>query len=131
MTFILAVTTVALDIVSGKKLAILGARGVGKTHLLTFLTTGSIPESYKHRRESKGRRSLSLKIGDLPGGPETYAEWKEIFGEAYLIDKLMEHDAEAENRVRRDMRRWLKDRRPPFFIIGTHGDLANPEVSRQ
>ncbi len=27
----------------GKKLAVLGARGVGKTHLLKFLSTGSIP----------------------------------------------------------------------------------------
>lgn len=151
-----AATTIALnwdDIIiwwKGKKLAILGARGVGKTTLIRFLTTGSIPESYKQTirpENAKGRRfqlrSLNLKIKDtrdLPGGPDAYAEWKAIFDEAdvvfYLlrIDKLMERDTEAENRVRRDMKQiegWLKERPPSplLFIIGTHGDLANPDLT--
>jgi GTPase SAR1 family protein len=31
----------------GKKLAVLGARAVGKTSLLNFLRTGSVPSEYK------------------------------------------------------------------------------------
>jgi hypothetical protein len=31
---------------SGKQVAVLGARQVGKTHLIEFLTTGSIPAGY-------------------------------------------------------------------------------------
>ena len=133
---------------SGKKLAILGARGVGKTHLLMFLTTGSIPESYKQTlrpEKAEGRRfqlrSLDLKIKDtrdLPGGPDAYGEWKELFDEAdavfYLlrVDKLTEHDAETEDRVLRDMRQigsWFGGHRPKFVIIGTHGDLTNPDLT--
>ena len=153
----LAATTIVLnwdEIVirwKGKKIAILGARGVGKTTLISFLTTGCIPESSKQTTRSekaKGRRfslrELDLKIKDtrdLPGGPDAYAEWKELFDEAdvvfYLlrIDKLVESDAEAENRVRRDMKQiemWLKDQASLprlFFIIGTHGDLANPDLT--
>ena len=135
----------------GKKIAILGARGVGKTTLISFLTTGCIPESSKQTirtEKAKGRRfslrDLDLKIKDtrdLPGGPDAYAEWKELFDEAdvvfYLlrIDKLVESDAEAENRVRRDMKQiemWLKDQSSLprlFFIIGTYGDLANPDLT--
>ena len=142
----------------GKKIAMLGARGVGKTTLISFLTTGCISESYKSYNKSykqtirpenaKGRRfslrDLDLKIKDtrdLPGGPDAYAEWKELFDEADLvfyllrIDKLVESDAEAENRVRRDMKQiemWLKDQSSLprlFFIIGTHGDLANPDLT--
>ena len=153
----LAATTIVLNWdkivirLKGKKIAILGARGVGKTTLITFLTTGSIPESYKQTirpENAKGRRfslrELDLKIKDtrdLPGGPDAYAEWKELFDEAdvvfYLlrIDKLVESDAEAENRVRRDMKQiemWLKDQSSLprlFFIIGTYGDLANPDLT--
>ncbi len=137
----------------GKKIAILGARGVGKTTLISFLTTGCVPESSKQTIRSgnaKGRRfslrELDLKIKDtrdLPGGPDAYAEWKELFDEADLvfyllrIDKLVESDAEAENRVRRDMKQiesWLKELKdqrplPRLFIIGTHGDLANPDLT--
>ncbi len=49
---LLAVTTISVkwdDIqmaLKGKRLAVLGARG-GKTHLVKFLTTGSIPAEYK------------------------------------------------------------------------------------
>ena len=134
---------------SGKKLAILGARGVGKTHLLKFLSNGSIPKSDKQTirpEKVKGRRfklrSLDLKIKetrDLSGGDDEYGNWKELFDEAdvvfYLlrIHKLMAHDEETKDRVIRDMeqiRYWLKEQRKEFFIVGTHGDLANPDLTR-
>ncbi len=138
----------------GKELAVLGARGVGKTHLLEFLTTGEIPEDYIQTIRSKPTpwnrfqlRKLDLKIKetrDLPGGPDAYRQWKELFFEAdvifylFRIDKLMEDDAEAKARVLRDMKQiegWLEDWQSPyppyhpFFLIGTHGDLANPDLT--
>lgn len=134
----------------GKKLAILGEREVGKTHLLTFLTSGSIPGSYTQTmRPDKvpsrrfQLRELDLKIKetrDLRGSHDAYADWKTLSLEAdvifylFRIDKLMEHDAEAEDRVRKDMKQiagWLAERRPPapVFLIGTHGDLTNPDLT--
>ena len=133
----------------GKKFAILGARGVGKTHLLTFLTRGSIPGNYKQtlrpekvpsNRFQLGKLDLKIKeTRDLPGGHDEYAEWKTLSLEAdvifylFRIDKLMEHDAKAEDRVRRDMKQiegWLKERPQfPVFLIGTHGDLTNPDLT--
>lgn len=134
----------------GKKLAVFGARGVGKTHLIKFLTTGSIPESYKQTirpENAAGRRfqlrELDLTIKDtrdLPGGPDAYAEWKDLFGEAdvvfYLlrIDQLIENNLETEERVRGDMKQigmWLEEKEPSplFFIIGTHCDLTDPDLT--
>ncbi len=52
----LAGTTIALNwdniliALKGKKLAVLGARGVGKTHIIKFLSSGSIPAEYKQDR---------------------------------------------------------------------------------
>jgi hypothetical protein len=47
----------------GKRLAVLGERGVGKTHLVKFLSTGSIPEEYKQTvlPEKAGARRFKLK----------------------------------------------------------------------
>lgn len=132
---------------SGKKLAILGERGVGKTHLLTFLSSGSIPAVYKqtvapektkpHRFQLK---ALNIKVKgglDVSGDKAAYAEWKKLHDDAdivfYLLraDRLIAGDKQVENRVRGDLTHiggWLQDRqsRPKFFIIGTHCDL-DPE----
>ncbi len=134
----------------GKKLAILGARGVGKTHLGKFLSSGSLPETYKqtvapektasHRFQLK---DLDLKIKsslDLSGSKEAYAEWKELSDQSdvifYLLraDRLIEGDEAVEERVRDDIYqigRWLEARspRPLFFIIGTHCDLDREFVT--
>jgi len=127
-----------------KKVAVLGARGVGKTVLVNFLTKGSIPTEYKQTvapEKMPPRRfdlkDLDLKVKetlDLSGDKAAYADWKELVEQAdivfYLLraDRLLAHDAEVEERVRDDLRHigeWLKARseRPRFFIIGTHCDL--------
>lgn len=133
----------------GKRLAILGARGVGKTHLLGFLTTGSIPAEYKQTlgpdKASKRRfqlEELNIKVKetrDVPGDKAAYGVWKERYDEAdvvfYLLraDRLFAGDDHVEARVLNDLRHigeWLEERkpRPPFFIIGTHCDL-DPEFA--
>ncbi len=128
----------------GKRLAVLGARGVGKTHLIKFLSSGTIPAEYKQTvapEKASARRfalkDLDLKIKetlDVAGGKAAYAEWKELHDRSdvifYLLraDRLIANDSQVESRVRDDLRHigeWLEARspRPPFFIIGTHCDL--------
>src|SRR5262249_21203756 len=64
-------TTIAVkwdDIVvalKGKKLAVLGARGVGKTHLITFLSSGSIPAEYKQTIAPQKASSRRFQLKDL------------------------------------------------------------------
>jgi len=128
----------------GKRLAVLGARGVGKTHLIKFLTLGSIPAEYKQTvapEKASARRfqlkDLDLKVKDtldVSGDKAAYAEWKELHDKAdvvfYLLraDRLIAGDPAVELRVREDLRHiggWLEARksRPRFFILGTHCDL--------
>ncbi|KAB2911235.1 MAG: hypothetical protein F9K40_01160 [Kofleriaceae bacterium] len=128
----------------GKRLAVLGARGVGKTHLVKFLTTGSIPAEYKQTvapEKASARRfqlsDLDLKVKDtldVSGDKAAYAEWKELHDQADLVfyllraDRLIAGDQDVEARVRDDLRHiggWLEGRapRPRFFIIGTHCDF--------
>jgi energy-coupling factor transporter ATP-binding protein EcfA2 len=149
----LAGTTIAVkwdDILialKGKRLAVLGARGVGKTHLVKFLATGTIPAEYKQTvaPEKASSRRFSLKELDLKlketldvsGDKSAYAEWKKLHDEAdvvlYLLraDQIIAGVSNVENRVRDDLRQisgWLEARtpRPHFFVIGTHCDL-DPE----
>lgn len=128
----------------GKKLAVLGARGVGKTHLVKFLATGSIPNDYKQTvapEKSSSRRfqlkDLDLNVKeslDVSGDKAAYAEWKQLHDQAdfvfYLMraDKLIAGDRDVEARASEDLAHigtWLESRksRPLFFIIGTHCDL--------
>ena len=127
----------------GKKLAILGARGVGKTHLIRFLSTGEIPTEYKQTvapEKYKGRRfkleTLDLKIKanlDVSGAQAAYAEWKTLYSQADIIfylfkaDMLLSGDAKSEERVRADLRHintWRQNSRKPrqIFLVGTHCD---------
>lgn len=143
-------TTIAVkwdDIVvalKGKRLAVLGARGVGKTHLVKFLATGSIPAEYKQTvapEKASSRRfqlnELDLKVKDsldVSGDKAAYSEWRELHDQAdvvfYLLraDRLIAGDCDVEARVRDDLKHiggWLEARtpRPRFFIIGTHCDF--------
>lgn len=134
------------DIVSklkGRRLAVLGARGVGKTQLIKFLTTGTIPTEYKQtvapQKNAERRfklKELNLKIQetlDISGDKAAYAEWKELHDKADLVlyllraDRLIAGDKEVETRVRDDLRHiggWRESREPNsrLFIVGTHCD---------
>jgi hypothetical protein len=128
----------------GKRLAVLGARGVGKTHIIQFLHTGSIPAEYKQtvapdpvsaRRFQLKDLDLKIKaILDLSGDKAAYADWKEQAGQAHVIfyllraDHLIARNAAVEARVSEDLRHigeWLRARpsKPRLYIIGTHCDL--------
>ena len=139
----------------GKTLAVLGEQKVGKTCLLDFLTTGSIPKKYKadhYAREVPGRRfqlrKLKLNIPPLkhlPGFKEQYAIWKEVVTEAdivlYLlrVDQLMAGHKPTEDRVQKDMRqikKWLDElekngipKKYPLFVIGTYCDRTDPDLT--
>lgn len=129
---------------TGKRLAVLGQREVGKTHLITFLSTGSIPRSYRQTPypEKAGKRRFDLReldlrlkeTTDVPGSKDSYAQWKKEHDQADVVlylfraDRLMAGDTAIETRVRDDLHhigRWLSERptRPPFFLIGTFCDL--------
>lgn len=120
---------------------------VGKTHLIRFLSDGTIPEKYLQtmKPENKsGRRfklsDLDLKIKDLrdtPGHDRVYSDWEQEVSKAdvvlYLlrVDWLKSGKKDTENRVRKDLkiiRDWLNLRKPipKVFIIGTHCD-KDPE----
>lgn len=134
----------------GKRLAVLGARAVGKTTLVKFLTSGTIPAEYKQTLapDNAGSRRFSLKeldirikdTQDISGDKAAYAEWKELHDKADIVlylmraDLLLAGDPATETRVRDDLKHisdWLESRtpRPLFFFIGTHCDL-DPEFSR-
>lgn len=133
----------------GKKLAVLGEREVGKTSLLKFLTEGSIPETYEATIEGGeklcGRRfqlrDLKLVIKDTRdvSGRRGYG-WERITKDAdvvlYLLraDRFMEGHKPTEARVRGDIeqiKRWLQDnpKEFPLFLIGTHCDLTDPDLT--
>lgn len=132
----------------GKRIAVLGARAVGKTRLIHFLTSGSLPVEEKQTVAAtpvaSGRRKLAeldLKLKetrDVPGA-EAYPHWKKLVEEAdiafYLLraDLLLAGDQEANEQVRRDVAHiagWLAQakRRPLFCLLGTHCDL-DPEYA--
>ena len=160
MTFLIpVVVAVAIFLLKrhlkDKTLAVLGEQRVGKTCLIDFLTTGSIPRKYNpdlYAREVLGRRfqlkELKLNIPPLkhlPGSAAEYAQWKEVVNEAevvlYLlrVDRLMASHKPTEDRVQKDIgqiKRWLdalekvgKRKKYPLFIIGTYCDLTDPDFT--
>lgn len=135
---------------TGKQIAVLGARGAGKTHLIKFLTTGSIPAEYKQtlapektieRRFQLKELDLRIKATlDVSGDKAAYDEWKELHDKADIViymfraDLLIKGDPILEARISDDMKHisdWLDARKdqPRFFLIGTHCDL-DPEYSK-
>lgn len=136
---------------TGKRFAVLGERGVGKTVLINFLTKGTLSKDYIQTLDPEKTapnyfklNELKLKIKeskDVPGDADFYAQWEDIVQNSdivlYLLrsDKLMAGDKNTEERVKRDMGqigRWLKGtpKEFPLFIIGTHCDRTDPDLTK-
>lgn len=116
----------------GKRVVILGARAVGKTHLIKFLSTGKIPVAYQQtlisekipaRHVSLGDLNLKLKATvDVSGDKSAYGIWRELVVGCsatkrkkkvevadiviYLLraDRVFAGDVSTQVRVRADLR---------------------------
>jgi len=132
------------DIISnikGKKIAVLGARNVGKTTLLKYMEKGILIERYSQTvaRDEIERTRLKLgdldirlnKTDDLPGDKVAYAAWKSLFYKSDLVfyivrtDMLLKNDLATEKRSKDDLEQihqWIKESKikKQFFIIGNH-----------
>jgi tRNA U34 5-carboxymethylaminomethyl modifying GTPase MnmE/TrmE len=127
----------------GKKIAVLGARTVGKTTLLKYMEKGILIERYTQTVDVKEIERIRIKLGDLDirlektddvsGNKAAHGAWKKLFEEADLIlyivrtDMLLKHDSSTEKRAEEDLRQiqgWIKECNPKkqFFIVGNHWD---------
>jgi GTPase SAR1 family protein len=125
----------------GKKIAVLGARAVGKTTLLTYMEKGILIERYKQTLDKQEIERTRIKLGDLDirlkktddvsGDKAAYGVWKKLFEEADLVlyvvrtDLLLKHDSSTEKRAEDDMRQvqgWINEcnSNKQFFIVGNH-----------
>lgn len=132
-----------LEYWEGKRIAILGPRGVGKTALAKFLEDETITEQYNPNARAETRKCRTLALKDLKieieesydvhGTDEAYDVWKKLTQKADVVfylfrtDKLIKGDADTEKRLLKDMKHiidWLSERdpRPDLFLIGTHCD---------
>ncbi len=131
-------------LLKGKTIAVLGARGVGKTHLISFLSKGSIPREYiqtlapvKFSGKKFKLEDLSLKLQDMvdvPGDQVAYGVWKEVFDNADLVfylfrvDKVKNNETSEINRIISDAKQinlWLEEKKkdtPRVLLIGTFCD---------
>ena len=129
----------------GKKIAVLGARRVGKTTLLKYMEKGILIERYKQTRNKDEIERTRIKLGDLDilikktddvsGDEGTYGVWGKLFKEADLVlyivrtDRLLAQDSATEKRSQNDLEQikiWIKElgatERKQFFIVGNHWD---------
>ena len=128
----------------GKKIAVLGARAVGKTTLLKYMEKDILIERYKQTLDKQKIERIKLeeldimlkKTDDVSGDKAAYGAWKKLFEEADLVlyiirtDMLLKHDLTTEKRVEDDLRQvegWIRECDPKnpkkqFFIVGNHWD---------
>jgi energy-coupling factor transporter ATP-binding protein EcfA2 len=127
----------------GKKIAVLGARAVGKTTLLKYMEKGILIERYKQTLDKQEIERKRIQLGDLDiwlkktddvsGDKAAYGVWKKLFEEADLVlyvvrtDMLLKHDSSTEKRTEDDLRQvqsWIKEcnSKKQFFIVGNHWD---------
>lgn len=108
----------------GQRLAILGERYAGKTHLQTFLRSGTIPAEYaatlgqaalqpsvsrlftiQSMSGERQKMNLAIKRGyDVPGSAEAVAAWREVLETATIMLYLFRADyvfAEEEAHLKR------------------------------
>lgn len=130
---------------SGKCIAILGERGVGKTTMYRFLSNGTLPEKYELTEASgvkmQGRRfslkdlNLVIKDGrDVPGSTvdlKYLSLWKRTVEESDIVifmiraDKLAGEDTacfELAMSDARHIKKWCSKQQ--CFVVGTHFDLV-------
>lgn len=135
-------------LLKGKKIAVLGSRGVGKTHMITFLSTGSVPQEYFQTLAPTKIIGRKFNLGDLdfrfqetidvPGDQAAYGVWKKLFDDADLVfylfrvDKIKNGDISEINRVTKDAKQiklWIEEKKkdhPVVLLIGTFCD-KDPE----
>lgn len=148
------VTTVVLkwdDIMlwwKGKKIVVLGTRGVGKTTLIEFLFNGHLPESYQQTvrpTNAKGRRfslkDLQLDVDvkstiDLPGSKDYYSDWKKAVLSSDVVIYLARTDEILSNDVKknrliineiRHIRSWISEssQNKKIYILTTYADYID------
>lgn len=130
------------QMLKGKRIAVLGGRGVGKTTLLHFLRTGKIQSSFE-QTSIDDYKSFSFKVGnselhvkgghDIGGGHFQHSEWRKQIEESdivfYLIniDKLLNKDTAYINDTKGDLNA-IKDAiaekkgKTAVFLIIIHAD---------
>ncbi len=138
-----------LTIIKGKRLAVLGERGVGKTVLMDFLIQGTLRKEYVQTLYPKKTIPNDLKLKDLklrikkstdvPGSEDFHAQWEDLTRKSdivlYLLRVDMMEDEDTQERVKRDMGQiesWLREspKKFPLFIIGTHCDLTDTDFTK-
>lgn len=103
----------------GKRIVILGERGVGKTVLRRFLSTGEFISEYRqtlvpetHPARSFNLEDLKLHVDaglDVPGGEDQHKVWKDLFASAhycfYMVrgDLLLAGHGETKERFELDI----------------------------
>ena len=122
-------------------IALLGARGAGKTTLCKFLTEGEVPtnprqttNTRKHEVTNFPIDDLDLKISeveDLPGDKSQYAEWKRASSDnstifyLFRVDLILSGDEKHIIRTVNDVKHlgeWIDPTKKKLVLIGTHCD---------
>lgn len=138
------VIEVLIEKLTGKEVAIIGARRSGKTTLASYLSSGLIPENYEQtlgKNILPGRTlvlsDLKLKIyeiNDVGGDKDYYKDWKEVVTKCEIVYYLANADEimakmETRKRVLADVKHlsgWLLENPgKKVFFIGTHCDLIS------
>jgi energy-coupling factor transporter ATP-binding protein EcfA2 len=139
-----------LYVMKGKKIAVLGERGVGKTTLLKYMEKGILIERYKQTIDKKQIEKKRIKLGDLDiylrktddvsGSKDAYGVWKNIFDSSDLIlyivrtNELLNLNPTTEKRCQEDLGQihgWIKESKAKkqFFIVGNHWS-SDPEFQK-
>lgn len=136
----------------GKKLALLGAREVGKTNLFAFLSTEAVPKKYKQTTSVKKVGSNHIHIEDLdfwmeeskdvPGSKIDRSDWRKSVESADMVfylfraDLVKKGDRATIERVKSDIShiaRWLQDNDVSggcrLYLVGTHCDKDEEYVN--
>lgn len=134
----------------GKKIAVLGARAVGKTTILKYMEKGILIEQYKQTLAPEAIEKTRIKLGDLDiilkkttdvsGSESAYAGWKKLFDESDIIlyivrtNQLLKSDPDTTKRCEKDLKQiklWIKEsqKQKQFFIVGNHWN-DDPEYKK-